>query len=80
MIRLRRTQRKHRKSRRKYDRKHADPPKFAVGTIVLKKDFCRKKQKGGCLDHRWSDPYSIVKDVGKGFYSIQNVDNGKKHA
>ena len=32
------------------------------------------------MDHRWSGPYSIVKDVGKGFYSIQNVDNGKKHA
>ena len=55
-------------------------PKYAVDTIVLKKDFRRKKRKGGCLDHRWIDPYKIVKDVGKGFYSIQNVDNGKKSA
>ena len=44
------------KQKEVYDRKHADPPKFAVGTIVLKKDFCRKKRKGGCLDHRWSGP------------------------
>ena len=52
--------------------------KFAVGTIVLKKDFRRKKRKGGCLDHKWVGPFRIVKDVGKGFYSIQNVDNGKE--
>ena len=32
------------------------------------------------MDHRWIGPYKIVKDVGKGFYSIQNVDNGKKPA
>ena len=68
------------KQKEVYDRKHTDPPKFAVGTIVLKKDFRRKKRKGGCLDHRWIGPYKIVKDVGKGFYSIQNVDNGKKPA
>ena len=61
-----------------YDRKHADPPEFAVATIVLKKDFRRKKRKGGCLDHKWIGPYKIAKDVGKGFYSIQNVDNGKE--
>lgn len=68
------------KQKEVYDRKHADPPKFPVGTIVLKKDFRRKKRKGGCLDHRWIGPYKIVKDVGKGFYSIQNVDNGKQPA
>ena len=68
------------KQKEVYDRKHTDPPKFAAGAIVLKKDFRRKKRKGGCLDHRWIGPYKIVKDVGKGFYSIQNVDNGKKPA
>ena len=30
------------KQKEVYDRKHADPPKYAVGTIVLKKDFRRK--------------------------------------
>ena len=65
------------KQKEVYDRKHTDPPKFAVGTIVLKKDFRRKKRKGGCLDYRWVGPYKILKDVGKGFYFIQNVDNEK---
>lgn len=68
------------KQKEVYDRKHTDPPKYAVGTIVLKKDFRRKKRKGGCLDHRWIGPYKVVKDVGKGFYSIQNLENRKKSA
>ena len=68
------------KQKEVYDRKHTDPPIFTVLTIVLKKDFHRKKRKESCLDHRWIGPYKIVKDVGKGFYSIHNVDNGNKSA
>ena len=60
MVRVR-TERKHSKSRREYLIKDTDPSKFAVGTIVLKKDFCRKRRKGGCLDRRWIGPYKIVK-------------------
>ena len=68
------------KQKEVYDRKHSNPPKYADGTIVLKKDFLRKKRKGGCLDHRWIGPYKVVKDMGKGFYSIQSIANGKKLA
>ena len=32
------------------------------------------------MDHKWIGPYKVVKDIGKGFYSIQGVDNGKKSA
>jgi hypothetical protein len=32
-----------------YDRKHANPDVFAVGSLVLKKDFTRKKRAGGNL-------------------------------
>jgi hypothetical protein len=39
---------------------------------VLKKDFNRKKRKGGKLDDRWLGPYTISKDWGKGFYSLSD--------
>ena len=65
------------KQKEVYDRKYSDPPKYAVDTIVLKKISAGRRV---FLDHRWIGPYKIVKDVGKGFYSIQNVDNGKRSA
>ena len=65
------------KQKRIYDRKHNNPPHFAIGSLVLKKDFLRKKRAGGCLDHRWVGPYKITKDVGKGLYSINNIANKK---
>ena len=40
---------------------------YQVGALVLKKDFKRKKRKGGKLDDRWLGPYMISKDLGKGF-------------
>lgn len=43
-----------------------------VGSHVLKKDFTRKKRKGGKLDDRWLGPYTISKDLGKGFYSLSD--------
>ena len=33
-----------------YDRKHNVPEVFKIGNVVLKKDFTRKKRKGGKLD------------------------------
>ena len=43
--------------------------KFEVGVKVLKKDFLRKKRKGGCMDHKWLGPYEVIKDVGQGFFN-----------
>ena len=42
---------------------------------VLKKDFLRKKRKGGKLDPRWLGPYIITQKLSKGFYSLQSVAN-----
>lgn len=43
--------------------------------MVLKKDFLRKKRKGGKLDAKWVGPYIIHSVLGKGFYSLQLVEN-----
>lgn len=52
------------------------PPKFTVGTKVLKKDFKRRSRKGGGLDPRWLGPFVITKDMGKGFFSLRCVQSG----
>ena len=46
-----------------------------VGTKVLKKDFLRKKRKGGKMDTRFVGLYIITKNVGKGLYALQLVTN-----
>ena len=57
-----------------YDRKHGAPSSlFNVGSLVLKKDFTRKKRKGGKLDRRWVGPYQIIGLLGKGLYKIQKL-------
>ena len=40
------------RQKEQYDRKHSNPEVFAVGALVLKKDFTRKKRAGGKLDYR----------------------------
>ena len=44
---------------KQYDCKHSNPHVFAVGSVVLKKDFTRKKHAGGNLDRKWLGPYKI---------------------
>jgi hypothetical protein len=65
------------KQKEQYDQKHCKPPKFAVGTKVLKKDFLRKKRKGGGMENKWLGPYIILKDLGKGFYKLCEIASGK---
>ena len=43
--------------------------------MVVKKDFVRKKRKGGKLDPKWVGPYIITAKLSKGFYSLQSVAN-----
>ena len=40
--------------------KHARANIFQIGTEVLKKDFVRKKRKGGKLDPKLVGPYVIT--------------------
>ena len=60
-----------------YDRKHACPECYQVDALVLKKDFLRKKRKGGKLDHRYVGPYKILKILPKGTYLLQLVANSE---
>lgn len=51
-------------SRDLYDRKHANPERYHVGALVLKKKInflYKKKKKGGKLDERFTGPYKISK-------------------
>ena len=56
-----------------YDRKHNVPEVFKIGNVVLKKDFTRKKRKGGKLDAKWLGPYCIIGALGRGLYRLQSV-------
>ena len=50
------------KQKEYFDRKHANPAAYSVGAKVLKKDFLRKKRKGGKMDTRFVGPYIITKN------------------
>ena len=57
------------KQKQHYDQKHNAPGSaFNVGCLVLKKDFTRKKRKGGKLDSRWLGPYRLASSLGKGLF------------
>ena len=60
-----------------YDKKHSCPEVYQVGSVVLKKDFTRKKRKGGKLDEKWLGPFKIVGSLGRGLYRIMEIHNGK---
>ena len=62
------------KQKEYYDRKHAKPHLFEKGQLVLKKDFKRKKRKGGKLDTRFLGPYVINKKLGRGIYELMAED------
>lgn len=56
-----------------YDLKHGAASCFNVGSIVLKKDFTRKKRKGGKLDYCWQGPYIISASIGKGLFKLKET-------
>ena len=45
---------------------------------MLKKDFVRKKRRGGKLDPKWVGPYIITAKHSKGFYSLRSNENPVK--
>ena len=51
---------------------------FAIGAVVLKKDFRRKKRKGGKLDAKWTGPYKVAKSLGRGLYRLEDVSDPTK--
>jgi hypothetical protein len=64
--------------KKQYDRKHHKPEVFKVGSIVLKKDFLRKKRAKGKLDPKWKGPYRIIRSLGRGLYGLELVDDPTK--
>ena len=60
------------KQKETYDRKHAKPECYKIGQLVLKKDFTRKKRKGGKLEIRFLGPYTISKVLPHGTYELLN--------
>ena len=58
------------KQKAHYDKKHANPARFQLERLVLKKDFTRKKTKGGKLKERYLGPYIITKILPHGVYEI----------
>ena len=58
------------KQKEMYDKKHAKPECYKIGQLVLKKDFTRRKRKGGKLEIRFLGPYAISKVLPHGTYEL----------
>ena len=63
------------KQKAAYDRRHCHPEVFRVGAMVLKKDFTRKKRKGGKLDPKWKDrkKLSTILDMAYTAFGIRTI-------
>lgn len=62
------------KQKRNYDSKHGPSASFTAGSLVLKKDFTRKRRRVSKLDPRWVSPFEITAVLGKGLYSLKSCD------
>ena len=65
------------KQKLNYDRKHGASDLFTIGSLVLKKDFRRRRRKGGNMDYRWQGPFVIITILGKGLYSLTERDENQ---
>lgn len=66
------------RQKEQYDHKHSNPVVFAVGSLVLKKDFTRKKRAGGKLDHKWLGPFRVSHALGRGLFRLEDAKNPTK--
>ena len=64
------------KQKNHYDRKHG-AQSFSIGSVVVMKDFTRKKRRGGKLDLRWKGPFVITASLGRGLYKLKEVNGSK---
>ncbi len=65
------------KQKETYNKKHSCTETYKIGAVVLKKDFLRKKRKGGKLDTKWLGPFIIVGSLGRGLYRLQKIDSNE---
>lgn len=61
-----------------YDRKRSRPETFELDALVLKKDFNKKKRRGGKLDGDWIGPYKIAASLGRGLYCLKDTKDPQK--
>ena len=66
-----------RKQKMYCDQKHSAASCFNVGSLVLKRDFTRKKCRGEKLDYRWEGPYVISSSLGEGLFSLKELKGSK---
>jgi len=65
------------KQKEYYDKRHSTALCFKKGSLVLEKDFLRKKRRGGKLDTRWQGPYVIVSSLGRGLFKLKELHGEK---
>lgn len=65
------------KQKKYYDEKFGASLCFSVGSTVLKKDFTRKKRRGGKLDYHWQGPYTITAALGKRLFQLKELNGDK---
>ena len=63
------------KQKKDCDKRRNFPQMFQVGAIVLKKDFTRRKRKGGKLDSKWTGPFEITASLGRGLFCLKDCQN-----
>ena len=54
------------KEKEYYDSKHMVGNCFSVGSLVLKKDFLRKKRRSGKQNNKWLGPCMLITSLNKG--------------
>ena len=57
--------------KKQYDRKHNTNTTLNVGDKVLKENSQNKHRMGGKLDNRWTGPFIIHEDLGKGRFRVK---------
>ena len=59
------------KYKKQYDKKHAKASEYHIGQLALKKDFTRKKTKGGKLSCRYVGPFTITRIRSREVYDFK---------
>ena len=60
------------KQSRDYDLKHGAGSSLNVGSTVLKKNFLRKRKRGGCLEFRWDGPFEYPNRLERGYINYKS--------
>ena len=61
------------RQKKQYDRKHNTNTTLNIGDKVLKENSRNQHRMGGKLDNRWTGPFIINEDLGKGRFRLKTV-------